>query len=147
MILRALYDYYHRCDNLPAFGLELKQIGFLIVIDKDGKFLRIEDCRTGKNAAKEFLVKKSVGRSSNPIANYLYDNSEYVFGVSNKDKNNDLKNYNIFKQKIDSIFEKHSSNPTIKAVHEFYKKDHSTIIDSLKSDPLCEDVTNSISKK
>ena len=147
MILRALYDYYHRCDNLPVFGLELKQIGFLIVIDKDGKFLRIEDCRTGKNAAKEFLVKKSVGRSSNPIANYLYDNSEYVFGLSNKDKNNGLKNYNIFKQKIDSIFEKHSSNPTIKAVHEFYKNDHSTIIDSLKSDPLWEDVTNSLSKK
>ena len=43
MILQALYDYYHRCDGLPQKGLELKEIGFLIVIDKNGHFLRFED--------------------------------------------------------------------------------------------------------
>lgn len=28
MILKALYDYYNRCGNLPAPGMELKEIGF-----------------------------------------------------------------------------------------------------------------------
>ena len=34
MILKALYDYYHRSGNLPTMGMELKEIGFIIVIDK-----------------------------------------------------------------------------------------------------------------
>ena len=36
MILKALYDYYNRCEGLSAKGLEQKEIGYLIVIDKDG---------------------------------------------------------------------------------------------------------------
>ena len=35
MILKALYDYYKRCDNLPAKGMEEKEIGFLIVLSPD----------------------------------------------------------------------------------------------------------------
>ena len=31
MILKALYDYYNRCGNLPAPGMEEKEIGFVIV--------------------------------------------------------------------------------------------------------------------
>ena len=45
MILKALYDYYHRSGNLPTMGMELKEIGFIIVIDKCGNFLRFEDRR------------------------------------------------------------------------------------------------------
>ena len=34
MILKALYDYYHRSgDDVAPFGLEYKEIGFIIVID------------------------------------------------------------------------------------------------------------------
>ena len=74
MILKALYDYYHRSGDLPVLGMELKEIGFIIVIDKYGNFLRFEDRRIDKKSAQKFLVKKSVGRSSAPVANYLYDN-------------------------------------------------------------------------
>ena len=49
MILKALYDYYNRCGNLPAPGMEEKEIGFVIVISKEGKFLRFEDCRTDES--------------------------------------------------------------------------------------------------
>ena len=46
MILKALYDYYQKKqDVLPAFGKELKEIGFLLVITRDGEFLRFEDRR------------------------------------------------------------------------------------------------------
>ena len=48
MILKALYDYYHRSGNLPTMGMELKEIGFIIVIDKCGNFLRFEDRRIDK---------------------------------------------------------------------------------------------------
>ena len=42
MILKALYDYYHRSgDNVAPLGLEYKEIGFIIVIDKDGNLCRI----------------------------------------------------------------------------------------------------------
>ena len=42
MILKALYDYYQRCENLPALGMEFKEIGFIIVIDNNGNFLRFD---------------------------------------------------------------------------------------------------------
>lgn len=86
MILKALYDYYNRCGNLPAPGMEEKEIGFVIVISKEGKFVRFEDCRTDKNQARTYLVKKHVGRSSAVVANYLYDNSTYVLGYADMDK-------------------------------------------------------------
>lgn len=86
MILKALYDYYNRCGNLPAPGMEEKEIGFVIVISKEGKFVRFEDCCTDKNQAKTYLVKKHIGRSSAVVANYLYDNSTYVLGYADMDK-------------------------------------------------------------
>lgn len=86
MILKALYNYYNRCGNLPAPGMEEKEIGFVIVISKEGKFVRFEDCRTDKNQARTYLVKKHVGRSSAVVANYLYDNSTYVLGYADMDK-------------------------------------------------------------
>lgn len=61
MILKALYDYYHKCkDNLPLYGTEYKEIGFIIVIDKDGHFKRLEDRRVDKKQAQRFLVKKAL---------------------------------------------------------------------------------------
>ena len=85
MILQALYEYYNRSKGtLPAFGRELKEIGFLIVIDKNGNFIRFEDRRIDKKQAQQFLVKKHVGRTSAMAANYLYDNCSYVFGYSEK---------------------------------------------------------------
>ena len=60
MILKALYDYYNRCGNLPAFGMEEKEIGFVIVISKEGKFVRFEDCRLDSKQARTYLVKKHI---------------------------------------------------------------------------------------
>ncbi len=86
MILKALCDYYDRCGNLPTFGMEKKEIGFIIVISKEGKFVRFEDCRIGKNQAMTFLVRIHVDRSSGILPNYLYDNSTYVLGYADVDK-------------------------------------------------------------
>ena len=55
MILKALYDYYQRkSEELPPFGTIFQQIHFILVIDKDGNFLRFEDRRLNKNEASQF---------------------------------------------------------------------------------------------
>lgn len=149
MILRALYDYYQRCDNLPAFGMELKQIGFLIVISKDGKFLRFEDRRIDKKTAQQFLVKKSVGRSSGVLPNALYDNSQYVFGYMPEkgDMQKMRKYYDAFKSKIQELYVKAPNNESLKAVHLFYEQEPSIIVEYMKQDPLWEEVSVNLNKK
>ena len=44
MILKALYDYYNRSDKMAPVGMEYKALAFLIVIDEQGNFVRLEDC-------------------------------------------------------------------------------------------------------
>lgn len=148
MILRALYDYYQRCDNLPAFGMELKQIGFLIVICKDGKFLRFEDRRIDKKTAQQFLVKKSVGRSSAPVANYLYDNSQYVFGYSDKGDMESMRKYfDTFKEKVEEIYDAAPDDEEIQAVRAFYQQEPADIVEAMKGDSLWDDISKNLNKK
>lgn len=148
MILRALYDYYQRCDNLPAFGMELKQIGFLIVISKDGKFLRFEDRRIDKKTAQQFLVKKSVGRSSAPAANYLYDNSQYVFGYSDKGDMESMRKYfDTFKEKVEEIYDAAPDDEEIQAVRAFYQQEPADIVEAMKGDSLWDDISKNLNKK
>lgn len=145
MILQALYNYYHRCGNLPRRGMELKEIGFLIVIDKEGHFLRFEDRRIDKKQAQRFLVKKHVGRTSALEANYLYDNSGYVFGYS--DKGNVMAQNQTFKDKVKSILESHPNNLDIIAVHKFYQQEQSVVLEQMQSDPLWPDIEKNLNKK
>lgn len=145
MILQALYDYYHRCGDLPQKGMELKEIGFLIVIDKEGHFLRFEDRRTDKKQAQRFLVKKHVGRTSALAANYLYDNSGYVFGYS--DKGDVMAQYQTFKDKVKSIFDLYQDNDDIIAVQKFYEQEQAEILEQMKADPLWSEIEKNLNKK
>ena len=146
MILHALYEYYNRSkDKLPPYGRELKEIGFLIVINKDGNFIRIEDRRIDKKHAQKFLVKKSVGRSSAPVANYLYDNSAYVFCFSIKGESE--KYFETFKKKIIEIYKANPDNEDIKAVYKFYQRDSNSILSIIKNDSLWNDVEKNLNKK
>ena len=145
MILQALYDYYHRCGDLPRKGMELKEIGFLIVIDKDGHFLRFEDRRIDKKQAQKFLVKKHVGRTSALVANHLYDNSGYVFGYS--DKGDVMAQYKTFKEKVRSIYEQHPDNKDLIAVYKFYQQEQSNILAQMQNDSLWPEIEKSLSKK
>lgn len=145
MILQALYDYYYRCGNLPRKGMELKEIGFLIVIDNEGHFLRFEDRRIDKKQAQKFLVKKHVGRTSALAANCLYDNSGYVFGYS--DKEDVMAQYRTFKDKVKTIYESHPNNSDIIAVHKFYQQEQSVVLGQMQSDPLWPDIEKNLNKK
>ena len=147
MILKALYDYYNRCDNLPAKGMEVKEIGFRIVLSPEGQFLRFEDCRTGKDSSRVYLVKKHVGRSSAAVANYLYDNSSYVLGFSDKSSEKDQLYFDTFREKVDSIAELYPDNKDIKAIQSFYRNSREKIIEIVSQDPLWEDIKKNLSKK
>ena len=147
MILKALYDYYNRCDNLPAKGLEEKEIGFLIVLSPKGEFLRFEDCRTGKDHARLYLVKKHVGRSSAAVANYLYDNSAYVLGYSDKSNGKEQLYFDAFKTQIVDIAEAFPDSNEILAVKAFYDNSREEIIQTVSQDPLWEDIKKNLSKK
>ena len=67
MILQALYEYYQRKaadpeSTIAPRGLEWKEIPYLILIDKKGKFLELQDTTEGvgkQKRAKKYLVVKS----------------------------------------------------------------------------------------
>lgn len=148
MILKALYDYYNRCGNLPAPGMEEKEIGFVIVISKEGKFLRFEDCRTDKTIGRVYLVKKHVSRSSAAVANYLYDNSAYVLGYSDKDDSEKNQLYfNTFVEKVQSILDRMPDNSDIRTLRNFYAQGREAIHSEVEQDPLWEDIKKNLSKK
>ncbi|MFR9647176.1 MAG: type I-C CRISPR-associated protein Cas8c/Csd1 [Rikenellaceae bacterium] len=83
MILKALYDYYHRSGTLAPQGMEYKEIAFLIVINREGKFIRIEDRRNDKKISCKFLVVKGIRSGSSPKPYIFWDNVEYMLNYTN----------------------------------------------------------------
>jgi CRISPR-associated protein Csd1 len=94
MILQELVRYYERKANdaetaLAPEGFEKKAIPFLIVLSNGGKFVQINDTRSGEGKmkrARTFLVPQGVKRAVNISANLLWDTAEYVLGVDTRSK-------------------------------------------------------------
>lgn len=174
MILKALYDYYERSKDLAPEGMEYKEIAFLIVIDEDGHFVRLDNCFIDNKRCNTYLVPKSVSRSSNPVANICWDNSSYVLNFSEanlpmknpptdsvklekeegkrqKEIEKNKKNFSVFLEKIRSLAKSLPDNRAIRAISLFYEnyKDNPTEI--LKNDvsweDLCKNLTKNISFK
>jgi CRISPR-associated protein Csd1 len=89
MILQALKEYYDRKaaggnDDIAPPGWERKEIPFLIVLDKDGNPVNIEDTREGegkKNGPKRFwFLNRSNGLwGSPPIFSGTTQNTLWVW--------------------------------------------------------------------
>ncbi len=110
MILQSLCDYYRRkadSGNIAPTGLQYKEIPFIVVIDSDGNFLRIEDTREGEGKtkrAKAFLVPAEIKRTSGVKANLLWDTAEYSLGISeNANKKTEEKRL-AFLKKLEETF-------------------------------------------
>lgn len=139
MIQKALYDYYNRCEGLSAKGLEQKEIGYLIVIDKDGTFVRIESRMKDKKTAQTFLVLQTIKRSGRKYApNILWDNYEYVIGGADES----AKKHDTFIRMIEKLKEQVSSDRYLNAISEFYKKNEK-LEDIIKNDVLYEEMHKS----
>lgn len=126
MILRALYDYYQRCGDIAPKGMEYKEIGFLIVISKDGEYLRVEDCRLDKKTCSTFLVAKTVNRSGIKAGMFpclLWDNTRFVLGMPKDDKQNPDGQYlDAFRKMVKDLSEKYPDSERLCAVNKFYER-------------------------
>jgi CRISPR-associated protein Csd1 len=131
MILQALYDYYQRkaCDpdkarRLPAFGLEDKEIPFIIELTAAGKPLGIVDTRQGegkKKAARRYLVPKGIKRASGVAANLLWDTAEYALGVDTRGKPERVREQHAaFRQRIADLPEAAREDAGLQALAAFY---------------------------
>lgn len=97
MILQALAGYYQRItaegdSGVAPEGFEKKEIPFLIVLNKDGKFIDLQDTREGegrKRQSRTFTVPKGVKKTSGIAANILWDTPNYVVGRPKPDPKKD----------------------------------------------------------
>lgn len=144
MILQALYDYYQRKasdegSNIAPFGMEWKEIPFVVVIDRDGNFIRLEERSEGSGNDKRidrFLVPRSEGKSSNIVANKFYEKNSYAFGITYSDKNRSEKCHKAFLQKINDFCTLFPNNQQFRAVATFYSN-----VEAVKSDSLWQEMT------
>jgi CRISPR-associated protein Csd1 len=130
MILQALTDYYRRkCDDpdpaqrLPMFGLEQKEIPYLLEINADGQLLQMRDTRElqgKKNVAANFRVPLGIKKTSGVAANLLWDTLEYVLGVDTKGKpERVLEQHAAFRARIDALPASAREDAGIQAVTRF----------------------------
>lgn len=99
MILQALNQYYERksgSGELAPPGYQWKEIQFLIVLSKGGRFLQLDDTRTprgNKFITRSFLVPQERERSGSrsfEIANTFWDHYGYVMAYPKSDTPKDL---------------------------------------------------------
>jgi CRISPR-associated protein Csd1 len=130
MILQALHDYYQRKqrsddpqDRLPAFGLEEKEIPFVIEIDAAGQLVNVCDTRTGegkKKVGQRFLVPLGIKKTSGVAANLLWDTAEYVLGIDTKGKPERVAEQRAaFRKRLDGLPESAQADPGLGAVRAF----------------------------
>ena len=137
MILQALYDYYQRKaadpdSNIAPRGFERKDIPFIIVIDKEGNFINLEDTRTidGKQKrAKTFMVLKTKSRpgsKASEIANVFWDHWGYVLGQPKVETEKAIedakKQNNTFVSQIKQLSEKYPENYQFTAVYKIFEQ-------------------------
>lgn len=152
MILQALNDYYRRkaadpdpSHRLPAFGLEEKEIPFVLQIDADGHWLPpIQDKRRkeGKKLlGRRYLVPAAVKRSSGVAANLLWDTAEYVLGVDTRGKPERVaEQHAAFRARIEALPDEALSLPGVAAVRKFLA---AIDLAAFAADPFWPEITES----
>lgn len=113
MILQALVDYYDRRERdpdparrLPAFGLEDKEIPFVIELAADGRVLQLRDTREpdGKKLrGRRFLVPQGEKKTSGVRANLLWDSAEYAIGLARERKGTGPTPPHAFRARIEAL--------------------------------------------
>lgn len=143
MILQALYDYYQRKkDSLPQEGFELKEIKFVIIINKEGKFIDLQDMREGRKG-KQFLLPKSIARSGSnswQTAYLLWDHTGYVLEHPKNDSAESIemtkKQHKSFLSVINNLPEHVKNDDGINAVLSFYNMNQ---VEEVKNHPAWQD--------
>jgi CRISPR-associated protein Csd1 len=129
MILTSLYELYDRrrrdpdpAQRLPAYGLEEKEIPFVLDIDAKGQLVNLSDTRSGgkKPVGQKYLVPQGIKKTSGVAANLLWDNLEYVLGVDTRGKpERVVEQHAAFRARIHALPETAQQDAGIIAVNLF----------------------------
>lgn len=130
MILQTLDAYYHRkqadpdpAKRLPSFGLEDKEIPFVLEINAQGKLVNLTDTRSGegkKKIGQRFLVPQGVKKTSGVAANLLWDAAEYVLGIDTRGKPERVaEQHGAFRTRINALPSTALADEGIRAVQAF----------------------------
>ncbi len=150
MILEKLSQYYARA-NLAPVGWEKKEIPFFIVIDENGKFIRLENRTDSKNPrGLPILVPQSEIRSGKNAwqkPNFLWDHHGFILGEPKQKPNGEIdptdslekatNQFRAFKKKISDTLEKYPDLPELKAINSFYINGEYI---KIKDDPVFKEI-------
>lgn len=153
MIIPALCDYYQRKSADPATalapeGFEFKEIPFLIVLDKDGRFIQFQDTREGEGKvrrAKSFLVPKGIKKTSGVASSLLWDSAEYVLGIATgegtdkkqKSPERIAEQHAAFRKQIEQAF---GTNPMVPALRALLLFLQSMPVEQMQKDTLWQEI-------
>ena len=130
MILQALSEYHRRkiddpdpAKRLPAFGLEQKEIPFVLEIAADGTLVQLRDTRAlvgTKKVGRSFRVPQGVKKTSGVAANLLWDSMEYVLGIDTRGKpERVVEQHAAFRTRIEALPARAREDEGIQAVLRF----------------------------
>jgi CRISPR-associated protein Csd1 len=130
VILQALYEYYQRKAADPESGIspngfEPKEIPFVIVIDREGRFVALEDTRSGegkKKRARRFTVPQKATRTVGIQANLLWDNLEYCVGANPRDRDDIERRAQSFRDEIISSLPAREENWRVDTLLRFLEQ-------------------------
>ncbi len=155
MILQELYNYYERKaadpeSGIAPVGFEWKELPFLIVIDHEGRAIRLEDTRekVGKKLiGKKFLLPQSVGRPGTKgwmTTFLLWDHYGYLLGHPKSDgqKDRDMaeKQLGVFIESLKSLPEFVKQDEAVTAVLRFYEQDEYKKVMAFDNWPDCMNI-------
>lgn len=109
MILQALHGYYQRLldeNRVVPQGFQEKEIPFVIVLDANGRFVDLENTRSGEGRnrrARRFVVPQRVERTGDNAwqkANLLWDHKGYVVGHSDTNHATSKKQHESFLSRV-----------------------------------------------
>ena len=120
MILQALYDYYQRDKDSVPLGWMKANLSFIIVIDNNGHFLRIEDRRNEKGKGQTYLLPKGEhNNSETPLL--FWDNLMYALDYSDKPSNTTHNKHLSFVKRCRDVASRYNDR-SLQAVVLFYEQ-------------------------
>ena len=139
MILQELVRYYDRkaqstdpAQRLPSFGLEDKEIPFLVELTADGHVVQLIDTRSldGKKLrAQSFLVPCGEKKTSGVRANLLWDAASYAIGVARERKSQgELTPHAAFIARIEALPASARQLPGVAAVLAALRRDNWAVL-------------------
>jgi CRISPR-associated protein Csd1 len=131
MILQALYEYYERKASEPdskiaPVGFAWKDIPFVIVIDRQGKVVDLQDTREAvgtRLVGRNYLLPKVEGRSGKnswATACLLWDHFGYVLGHPKGESKKDIvKTIRQVQKHFDQLSDEDRQDPGVAEVDRF----------------------------